>query len=127
MDCHQHLLIDAVIKSPINDEKEAKRWMKRLVKAVDMEIFGGPWAKYCYDKGNEGLSALIWLKTSHASIHQWPETNTIKMDLYSCKKFTIDPVLELFQVFNPISLNYTMIDRTSGNHIITDQGSLNFD
>ncbi len=128
MNYHQHLLIDAIIDNPINDVEEAKEWLQNLVKSVDMEVFGGPWAQYCDDPCNEGLSGLIWLTTSHASFHIWNQNQPfIKFDLYSCKPFTKEPVLELFKHFQPKTLNFTMIDRTSGDQVVTDKGSINFE
>lgn len=126
MKYHQHLLIDANVANPPKDEQTLKDWFTRLVKAVDMEMFHEPLAKYCDDPENRGITGMVWLTTSHSSIHFWDNCDTpfVKFDLYSCKEFTAETVLNLFQEFNPISLNYTTINRTSGEHIIEERGSL---
>ena len=35
---HKHLLIRAEVNDPIKDEKELKKWLKQLVKIIDMKI-----------------------------------------------------------------------------------------
>lgn len=129
MNYHQHLLIDASVNNPPRDEESAKAWLSELVKAVDMEVFGGPYAQYCDDPCNQGLSGFIWLTTSHASFHFWDgaEQPFVKFDLYSCKEYKVETVLELFKVFAPKTLKYTVINRTTGEHVIDESGTIEYD
>ena len=44
MPVHKHLLIRAEVKKPIKEEKVLKKWLKQLVKLIDMKIIKGPFA-----------------------------------------------------------------------------------
>ena len=35
---HKHLLIRAEVNDPITEEKKLKKWLKNLVKKIDMKI-----------------------------------------------------------------------------------------
>jgi S-adenosylmethionine decarboxylase len=42
-----------------------------------------------------GVSAIsIWLE-SHLAVHTWSESMYVSLDLFSCKNYDIDPVIEL--------------------------------
>lgn len=46
------------------------------------------------DEDQGGVSAItVWLE-SHASLHSWPLDKYISLDLFSCKTFDYEPVLE---------------------------------
>lgn len=127
-DTHQHLLIECTLKQNITDEKFIKNWLRRLVKILDMEVFGGPYVKYCHDEGNDGLSGFIWLKTSHISVHFWNNNGKpfLKFDAYSCRKFGLEPVINHLEKFNLITVDYMMIDRSTPPATITNSGVINY-
>jgi S-adenosylmethionine/arginine decarboxylase-like enzyme len=114
MDFHLHLLIDAEINNPPKDEQTAKSWLDRLVISLGMEKLGGPWATYCEDPDNRGLSGQIWLTTSHSSFHFWDNCDTpfVKLDVYSCKSYELETVLKLFEEFEPVKGSFTLINRS---------------
>lgn len=125
-DLHKHLLVDAKLNKPPTDAKVVEDWLRRLVKAVDMEIFMEPQAKFCDDPNNEGVTGTVVITTSHASVHVWsgiPEPYA-KFDLYSCKDFTTADFLKLVEEFEPTKVSYTVIDRTGDVHRIVDQDVL---
>lgn len=73
-------------------------WLTRLVKTIDMQELKSAEAISCDDLGNEGISGIVILTTSHSSIHIWdkkPEPY-LKMVLYSCKAFRTAPILGMF-------------------------------
>lgn len=114
MKFHLHLLIEAEVNKPPQDEQLAKDWLDRLIVAIGMEKFGGPWAKYCDDPENRGLTAQAWLTTSHVAFHAWDGCDQpfMKFDVYSCRDFSVDTILELFEEFEPVAGAYTIINRT---------------
>ena len=114
MKFHLHLLIDAKVNNPPKDEEATKAWFDRLIKAIDMEKFGGPWAKYCDDPENRGLTGQAWLTTSHTAIHAWDacEQPFLKFDVYSCKEFEVETVVNFLREFDIVAGSYTLIDRT---------------
>lgn len=84
-------------KQPFKSE-QVRDWLTRLVKTVDMQELMPAEALECDDLGNEGVSGIVMLKTSHSSIHIWDRTELpyAKMMLYSCKAFNIEPILAMF-------------------------------
>ena len=87
---HKHLLIRAEVNDPIKDEKELKKWLKQLVKIIDMKIVKGPYASYVNKKGNRGVTGFVMIETSHIAIHIWdePDPALVQFDVYSCADFT---------------------------------------
>ena len=70
-------------------------WFKRLVEAVDMKVLIDPICVWCNDEGNEGVTGMVGITTSHSSIHFWSgEPSYYKFDLYSCKDFALESVAE---------------------------------
>jgi S-adenosylmethionine/arginine decarboxylase-like enzyme len=124
---HLHLTIDATVNNPPRDEATAKAWLDALVKAVGMEKLGGPWATYCEDPENRGLTGQVWLTTSHSAFHFWDncEQPFVKFDIYSCREYDIETVLEMFKAFEPVDGHWTYLDRThpSAPPVVT-QGSI---
>jgi len=75
-------------------------WLNRLVKTVNMEILIPPKAVRCDDLGNEGVTGIVCIKTSHASIHVWDsgENPFLKCDLYSCATFEPQDVIKIINL-----------------------------
>ena len=90
---HKHLILNAKVTNPINCDKECEGWLTNLVKLIDMEILVPPMVKYCDIEGNEGVTGVVVITTSHISIHIWPQQPQpyIRMDVYSCKDFDLFP------------------------------------
>ncbi len=114
MKLHLHLSIDAKVNNPPRDEATAKDWLDRLVIALGMEKLGGPWAIYCDDPDNRGLTGQVWLTTSHSAFHFWDNCDQpfVKFCVYSCREYDIETVLELFKEFEPVSGAWTLMDRS---------------
>ncbi len=57
---------------------------------------------------------IIWLE-SGAQIHTWPEERFLTLDMFSCKRYSKDAILELLrEVFAPRRMNIILDDmRTS--------------
>lgn len=121
MKFHLHLLIDVKVNNPPKDEEVTKEWFDKLIRAIDMEKFGGPWAKYCEDPDNRGLTAQAWLTTSHTAIHAWDGCDQpfLKFDVYSCKPFDPKVVAEFLKEFDIVAGSYTLINRTHPSSLPT--------
>ncbi len=46
-----------------------------------------------------GISGIIMLYESHISLHTWPEEGYVAMDLYSCKDFDHEAIIEYVKNF----------------------------
>ena len=108
---HKHLLVSGKLSRIFRDPRELEKVLDELVSVVNMKIFMPAKAEYCYDAGNEGVTGIVVITTSHASIHIW-ETGEFHFDLYSCKDFQVSDVLTFLEkYFEFKNYEYMVIDR----------------
>lgn len=112
---HKHVIVTAFLKNPPRTAELVETWLTKLVDLVDMKILFGPHVTRCDTEGNEGVTGIVCIETSHASAHIWDTLDEpfMKFDLYSCKDFSIPVILNHIQQFQPTSLSYMLIDRNS--------------
>lgn len=92
-------------------------WLTRLaVNVLKMDVILTARSAYCGQEGNEGLTGQIGLVTSHATIHSWDELGYHMVDIYSCRDFSDDDVLEYFRsTLKPTSCRWMRTDREEFN------------
>jgi S-adenosylmethionine/arginine decarboxylase-like enzyme len=120
---HKHMLVYAAMANPVRDAAALEQWFIRLVDAVDMKVLITPQAIRCDTQGNEGVTGIVCIETSHASAHFW-ETAKVpfcQFDIYSCKRFDPSKVLDLFNEFDPYFYNWTLIDRNGAPQVVDSQ------
>jgi S-adenosylmethionine/arginine decarboxylase-like enzyme len=119
---HQHLLLKCWAKNPPKKEEVLNDWFINLVETVGMKVVAGPTSVYVSDPGNEGLTGTVTLATSHASIHIWDslEVPMLQFDIYSCKCFSLEQVMECFKPWGLIKSEWIMIDRNNNPSIISE-------
>ena len=122
---HKHLIIRAEITDPPYDAVDIKRWMKNLVEDIGMNVLMGPYAIYSDMEGNQGLTAVTIIETSHIAIHVWDECEPamLQMDVYTCSTLNIDDVFRAIEEFKPTKIEYKYIDRENGLELL-DVGTL---
>jgi len=110
---HKHLIIRAEITDPPYDAVDIKRWMKNLVEDIGMNILMGPYAIYSDMEGNQGLTAVTIIETSHLAIHVWDECEPalMQMDVYTCSHLELDTIWKAIEEFKPTKVEYKFIDR----------------
>lgn len=122
---HKHLLINAKVANPIQNEDEAINFLTNLVNRIDMKIIKGPFASYVDKEGNKGLTAIVMIETSHIAFHIWDETDpgVLQFDLYTCGSLNLDEVLNtLRETFSIVSMDYRLYDREIG-FVLEKEGS----
>ncbi len=112
---HKHLIIKGSIKKVGLTEKQLEKWLLELIEKIDMELLMGPYTKRVDDKktGDKGITAGCIISTSHIFLHIW-ETGkipTFQFDVYSCKNFDPDVILEHLKELGLDEYDYWMIDR----------------
>lgn len=119
---HQHLLMKVWITNPPKEVSILNEWFIDLVHKVKMEVVGGPTSVYVDFPGNEGLTGTVTLATSHSSIHIWDhyELPMAQFDIYSCKSFSLDEVIEHFKPWGLVKAEWVMIDRNDNPKIVLD-------
>ena len=117
---HKHLIIRAEVNDPIISEKECKKWLRNLIKVIEMKIIKGPYASYVSKEGNRGVTGVVMIETSHAAIHVWDEVNPalVQFDVYSCADFLIQDVLFQFKEMNPSKIEWKFMDRSEGLKVV---------
>jgi hypothetical protein len=124
---HKHLILALEVKYPPKSAQEVEAFLTLLIKRVDMEVaqaptlFKNPMAYYCEIAGNEGTTGVGILETSHTALHCWDSEYPAKLqfDLYSCKDFDIERVLDLCNAFDIIKGTYLVIDRDTELKILS--------
>ena len=123
MPVHKHLIIRAEVRYPITSERELKKWLRNLVKKIDMKIIKGPYAAYVSKEGNRGLTGIVMIETSHISIHIWDEDlpALVQCDVYSCEEFSTSEVLRHLFVMRPVKTESTL-HAYEIEHLLLDRG-----
>ena len=80
-----------------------------------MELLYAPRSVRCDKEGNEGISAFCLITTSHICLHSWDNKspNIVQLDVYSCKDFKVQTILDELNKFNPIDVKYKFLDRNN--------------
>lgn len=113
---HQHLILRGSVLYPPNDPAKIEIWLKELVSKIKMNILMGPWATYSPMVGNRGLTGVVVIETSHIAVHVWDECEPgiIELDIFSCKDFVVDDVIQHMKQFGLTAINFRTVDRTDG-------------
>ena len=113
MPVHKHLIIRAEVNHPPVTEKSVRRWLRNLVKKIDMCIIKGPYAAYVSKEGNRGMTGIVMIETSHIAIHIWDENRPalVQCDVYSCADFSSNEVLAEFMNMEVIKIDHMILDR----------------
>jgi S-adenosylmethionine/arginine decarboxylase-like enzyme len=127
---HKHILINAKItyqrKDPLDTYQEAVDFLDDLVESIGMKKLMGPLASYVTTPGNQGVTAIVGIETSHIAFHIWDEEMPARLqfDLYTCgpldKDIVINKVKERFGV---LSADYRIYDRETG-FVLLEEGTL---
>lgn len=110
---HKHLIVRAELTDPPYDAVDIKRWMRYLVDKIGMNILMGPYAVYSDMEGNQGLTAVTIIETSHIALHVWDEVEPalMQLDVYTCSSLDINDVFEAIKEWQPSKIEYKYIDR----------------
>ena len=110
---HRHMFGTAYLTDPPRTVEQGERWLLELVELVGMEILIPPICVYCLDEGNEGLTGLVGLTTSHASFHCWSEVEQpfFQYDLYSCREFDPEVVVDHLRQFGLVDVEWSLVPR----------------
>ena len=113
---HKHLIVRAELNEPPYSVTGIHDWMKRLVDKIGMNILMGPYAVYSDMEGNQGLTAVTIIETSHIALHVWDEAEPalMQLDVYTCSSLDINDVFSAIQEWDPTKIEYKYIDREHG-------------
>lgn len=110
---HKHLIVRAELNNPPKCTTAIDIWMKNLVEAIGMKILMGPYSVYSEMVGNQGLTAVTIIETSHIAMHVWDEVEPglMQLDVYTCSQLNTEDVFKAIEEFEPVKVEYKYIDR----------------
>lgn len=122
---HKHLIVRAELNNPPKCTSAIDLWMRRLVEQIDMKILMGPYSVYSDMVGNQGLTAVTIIETSHIAMHVWDEVDPalMQLDVYTCSTLNIEDVFKALEQFEPVKVEYKYIDREFDLTLL-DKGSI---
>ena len=89
-----------------------------------MNVISGPHVVYSDMLDNEGFTAVAVLDFSHLSIHTWDKVDPalIEFDLFSCKDFDVNIVLDKLNEFCIITSSQLVVDRDAFDNNLKTYG-----
>lgn len=110
---HKHLILKAKYGKPIKTEEKAKKFLTDLISIINMKVATPAQASYITDPGNIGVTGSIGLVTSHAAFHVFEDLGEMHFDLYSCKCFDAEKVIDyIADTFHElVDLHIILLDR----------------
>ena len=107
----QRCVVEFVTDMDMNDfpfmEKHLTSFLKDLTSGLGMKIFMGPVIgnDLNEDTKESGPSAFVGWTTSGTQIHVWPFRHFVSIDVYSCRKYNVEVILNLIKdYFDPSEL-----------------------
>ena len=98
----KHLVVDASgCTEAINNKDTIVKFTKQLVKDIDMVAFGEPQVEWFadHDPNKAGYTLVQLIETSAIVIHFVPQTWTLHCDVFSCKDFEAQTVIDLLREY----------------------------
>ena len=119
---HKHLLIRAEVKKPLVNKNHAIKYLRKMIKAINMKAMYGPTASYCKMPGNKGLTAFAIIETSHIAFHSWDETNPalVQLDVYTCSELDEQTVFDWMTPFSPKEIKWKYYDRENNLQLVKE-------
>ena len=112
---HKHFILRAEVKHPPGEKAKQRiwNWMFFLIKDIGMKIMFGPEVRYVTTEGNEGLTAVAIIETSHVALHVWDKQDPplLQLDVYTCGPFKPEVVLKAIKEFQPTKIQWKYLDR----------------
>lgn len=110
---HKHLIIRAEVEEPFTNNIMVDFWMLDLVKKLSMKKLLGPFSVYCDKEGNEGITSIMAIETSHIALHIWDKCcpAILQLDVYTCSELDENIVFDHLQIMKPSKIEWKYIDR----------------
>ena len=114
---HIHLIINAKTELKEVSREAAERFIEELLGEIKMERLGPLKFAEAQDLEEPGQSFVQMITTSHCSLHFFEKERTLYFDLYSCREFDEEKVVEMLKKHFAISEWYGLKYNRLKNHI----------
>jgi S-adenosylmethionine/arginine decarboxylase-like enzyme len=118
---HKHLMVRGHGVTPPRETHEAITWLAGLVQFLGMKILQGPFSSYVDEPGNEGITAVVMIETSHIAFHVWDaeDPSLVQFDVYTCGSLDVPSVMDrVIGFFGLRTYEYLVYDRENGFELI---------
>jgi S-adenosylmethionine/arginine decarboxylase-like enzyme len=118
----QHLIIDLAggKLEAIQSADVIAKFSRDLVQAIDMKAYGEPLLAHFADHLPKavGWTLVQLIETSSITGHFCDITGDAYLDVFSCKEFDVQTVIDLVEeVFEPENLHTTLLMRQAGRRV----------
>ena len=95
---HHHLIYQAKVGVHYGkeSEKDLAKFLFDLLEVINMKCLIQPQLKLSHQKAWTGIIGVI---TSHVAFHYWTVEKYLQLDIYSCKEFNKQKVVEFLNNF----------------------------
>jgi len=101
----------------LQNGKKLERLLDAIVDVIGMTKIAGPFIKLHIPEDRNrykewGYSGVVIIAESHISIHTYPELSYVSIDVYSCREFDKDKVIDtLTKKFHIVNKNVLFFQR----------------
>lgn len=109
-----HLILNCydADKELITDPKNIEAFVIALVKRIDMVAYGKPQIIHFGEGDKAGYTLIQLIETSNITAHFCDESGNFYLDVFSCKEYDKDSVIEVVsQFFSPRIFHETFLER----------------
>jgi S-adenosylmethionine/arginine decarboxylase-like enzyme len=109
-----HLILDCydADKALITNSTNIAAFAKVLVKRIDMVAYGEPQVVHFGEDDKQGYTLVQLIETSNIVAHFCDESGNFYMDVFSCKPFSTEAVIETVnQFFAPKKIRERYVER----------------
>ena len=109
----KHLILSARnCNEDIRSTSLVTQFIERIVPQINMVAHGAPIVERCGQGIEVGLSGVQLIETSAIVLHTNDMARDLYLDVFSCKGFNEEAVLELVdEAFHPQAINYQVLLR----------------
>jgi S-adenosylmethionine decarboxylase len=98
----------------LSDKEFARKFLVELTNLIEIKIIFGPEVIYYEheEKEESGVTGFVIIVDSHIAIHTYPLKKFVYLDIFSCKEFNQEKVIEhVIKTFNPKDVMWNLIKR----------------
>ena len=120
---HRHLIVRALVADPPRDCAQVHTWLCELCELIGMHLLAGPITARVEDVGNQGVTGVCIISTSHIAVHVWDESDpaVIQLDVYTCARLDPHLVIRHLDQFSPVNIDTHYLDRDTELSVIPMQ------
>lgn len=109
-----HLMLDCydADKELMKNKQNVETFARVLVSRIDMKAYGDPQVIHFGEGDKEGFTLVQLIETSNICAHFANETRNFYLDVFSCKEYDPNVVLEVVnQFFSPKKIRERFVER----------------